>query len=151
MTPSAQDEDLEPDAFREAVMNELLRHDIAEVTIVFDGSSDEGQIESITCTQRDGSKGSLDFPAKIPGTIIPGGETVWNPLSGRYATEPVDRPSTMAKVLDEWAFELLDETGVDWVNGEGGFGEIVIAPATNLIRCTMNARIIDTETSRHEL
>jgi hypothetical protein len=151
MTPIAQDEDLEPDAFREAVMAELLRHNIAEVTIVFDGSGDEGQIESITCTQLDGNKGSLDFPAKIPGTTITGGEPVWNPLSRRYVTEPVDRPSTMVKILDEWAYELLDETGVDWVNNEGGYGEIVISPATNSICCTMNTRIIDTETSCHEL
>lgn len=132
-------------------MRALLRHDIAEVIIEFDGAGDEGQIERIRCTRLDGSEGSLEFPSDIPGTMIPAGTRVWNSQARQYVTQPTDRPAAMAHVLDEWGYELLDATGVDWVNNEGGFGAIVISPAENAIRCDMNQRFVAIASSQHEL
>jgi hypothetical protein len=151
MTTPTQSEDYDPDAFRAAVMSELLGHDIAQVTIEFDGGSDEGQVERIRCEKLDGSEGSLEFATNIPGKVVPAGTRAWDSATLRYVTEPVERPATMAEVLDGWSYELLDTTGVDWVNNEGGFGEIVITPATNAIHCDMNVRFIDSEAGRHEL
>jgi hypothetical protein len=151
MMTQVEAENHNPDTFRAAVMAELVCHGIAEVTITFDGSGDEGQIESIGCTKLDGTEGSLDFAVNIPGKVISAGARVWNSQSRQYVTEPSDRSLTMAEVLDEWSYELLDQTGVDWVNNEGGCGEIIITPAANSIRCDMHARFIDTVSSHHEL
>jgi hypothetical protein len=57
----------------------------------------------------------------------------------------------MAEVLDAWSYRLLNKTDVDWVNGDGGCGEIVITPATDAIHCEMNVRFTDFHTSTYEL
>jgi hypothetical protein len=145
------DDSLDAATFRTAVMTELIQRDIAEVTIEFDGCGDEGQIESMHGTKVDGSEGSLEFPSDISGTRISAGATVWNHKASKYVTESADRPSTMAEILDEWAYELLQQTGINWIDGEGGYGQILIVPSANLIECTMHARFIDSETSHHEL
>jgi hypothetical protein len=145
------DRSLDPDAFRNAVMTELVQRDIAEVVIEFDGCGDEGQIDSMHCTKVDGTEGSLEFPSNIPGTRVSAGSMIWNHRASKYVNEPVDRPAMMADILDEWAYELLQQTGVDWINNEGGYGQILIVPSADLIECTMHARFIDSITSHHEL
>jgi len=142
---------LEADAFRPAMMKALKLNGIAEVIIEFDGCGDEGQVQGISCTKLDGSEGSLEFPSSIPGTTITAGASVWSSQRGRYVVEPDDRSSTMAELLDRWTYLLLDKTGVDWVNNEGGYGEIVIIPATDTIECHINQRFIGTVASHHEL
>lgn len=132
-------------------MHELLQHRISTVTIEFDGSGDEGQIDRIRCIMLDDSEGSLAFPSAIPGTMIPAGATVWDSRQRQYVTQPVERPATMAEVLEDWAYKLLDRTGVDWVNNGGGFGEIVITPATDTIECDVNQRFIDVISTHREL
>jgi hypothetical protein len=149
MTTLAQSQD--PNAFRAAIMAELLQHGIAEVTIEFDGSGDEGQVSNICCTTLSGSTTLLTFPSNIPGQTIAAGERIWDCIAYEYVTQTADRPATMREVLDAWCYELLDHAGVDWVNNEGGYGEIVIKPATNSVCCHMNARIIDSIYSEHEL
>ncbi|MBQ0819069.1 hypothetical protein KBI52_02240 [Microvirga sp. HBU67558] len=149
MTTLAQSQD--PKAFRAAIMAELLQLGIAEVTIEFDGSGDEGQISDICCTTVSGNASSLTFPSNIPGQTIAAGERIWDSTAYKYVTQTADRPATMREVLDAWCYGLLDHAGVDWVNNEGGYGEIVIKPAVNSVRCHMNARIIDSIYSEHEL
>jgi hypothetical protein len=58
---------------------------------------------------------------------------------------------TMHELLDNWAYHLLSETEVNWTDGDGGFGEIVIVPAEDAIRCEMNERVIEVDTSEYEL
>lgn len=151
MTDQAQNVDEEQDPIRMAIMAELQQQGVAKVTIEFDGSCDEGQIDDITCMMLDGSDGSLDFAANIPGKTIPAGARTWSSKARAYITETSDRPATMAEVLDEWAYDLLEETSVDWVNGDGGFGEIIIIPAANLIVCDMNRRYTATQSCTHHL
>jgi hypothetical protein len=133
--------ELSQEEFREAVMKNLTAHDIAKVVVEFDGYGDEGQSTSMECTKRDGAVGSLDFLVSMPGKIHKSGDRYWDPVAKSNVTIGSDRPMTMREVLDEWIYELLEETGVDWINSEGGFGDLVITPGANSIECELNERV----------
>ncbi len=135
-------EEVQGDDLRSAILARLTEEGIGEVRIGFDGCGDEGQIESITGTKVDGTPGSLDWPCNVPGRterVINGGG-----ISRAGVTDPLEisRPMSMSELLDDWAYELLDAVGLDWVNNEGGFGEIIILPAENVVRCEMNSRLV---------
>ena len=151
MPPGAQRQNRNSDQFRLAVMDELRRHDVAEAIIEFDGSGDEGQVQSISCKMLDGSIGTLDFPSSIPGEIIPAGTSIWDRGAGVYISHSSSRPATMAEILDEWSYELLSQIDGLWQDNLGSYGQIVIIPAANAIRCDQHRRFLDTETAHHEL
>src|SRR3954454_22088958 len=130
---------VEEDELRSAVLAKLIENGVAEVRIEFDGSGDEGQIEDITCTKADGTPGALDWPCDIPGKVTHAAASESFIPSNKTPSEE-SRPMTMHELLDEWAYELLVEVGLDWVNNDGGYGEIVITPADDAIRCEMNIR-----------
>jgi hypothetical protein len=149
--PLTADDDLEPQALRAAIMKGLIENGIAKVTITFDGYGDDGQIEEITCTKSDGSKGTLEFPANISGKSATADSKVWDSGMRQYVPQVPDHTLTMAQVIDDWAWEVIAEAGVDWINGEGGFGEMVVTPATDSIECEINQRVTEVETTHHEL
>ncbi|MBM6583841.1 hypothetical protein ILT44_26940 [Microvirga sp. BT689] len=142
----AQTEDL-----RTAILKRLTENDIAEAHIEFDGYGDEGQVQDISGTKADGTPGSLDWPCDIPGKVkqtvggTPGGGT------GTTGAMEESRSMTMRELLDDWAYELLESVGVDWINEDGGYGEVIIIPSEDVVRCEMNVRITDSEYSEHEL
>jgi hypothetical protein len=144
-------EEGEGSELRSMILARLAEHGIGEVRIEFDGSGDEGQVEGISCTKIDGTPGSLDWPCNIPGKVRPAVTSSGSPRMGEGASAGEARPMTMRELLDDWAYELLDDVGVDWVNSEGGFGEIIIMPAEDAVRCEMNVRVIEANYSEHEL
>ena len=57
-------------------------------------------------------------------------------------------------VLVSWAYKLLDETGEDWVNNEGGYGSITVRGFQKEkleVVTDMNVRVITNENSQHEM
>jgi hypothetical protein len=99
----------------------------------------------------DGSEVPINFQTNLADKIITAGTSVWDQEARQYVTLLADRLATMAEVLEEWSYDLLNQTGVDWVNNEGGYGEIVITPATNSVRCHINRRYTDSFFIHHEL
>ncbi|HEV2559320.1 MAG TPA: hypothetical protein VGU45_11890 [Microvirga sp.] len=142
--------DLKGEKLRAAVMAKLVERGVVEVRIEFDGCGDEGQVDEIVAVRTDGVTDLLDWPCEIPGKMMGVGR-VWDPKHRTMVLLDAPRPMTMYDLLDAWAFDLLEETGVDWVNNEGGFGEIVIDPVEDSISCEMNQRYVTHQTSEHEL
>jgi hypothetical protein len=135
---------------RTTVLVKLAKHGIGEVRIEFDGSGDDGQIDSITCTTVNGQAGSLEWPCEIPETILSSSDVSWSTCHAWIDSGGELQFSRMRSLLEDWAYALLDQTGVDWVNEDGGYGTIVIVPAEDAIRCEINTRFVDIETSEHE-
>jgi hypothetical protein len=136
---------------RSSILARLAEEGIGEVRIEFDGCSDEGQVEDITSTMVDGTPGSLDWSCNVPGKIKRIATSYGSDDTGGTNSMGESRSLTMRELLDDWTYELLDEVGLDWVNNEGGHGEIIIVPSKNSVRCEINIRFIDVEHSEHEL
>lgn len=120
---------------------------IREVIVCFNGEGDDGQIEDVTF------KGVTEDLSKIP---MPDTEDAssWAPING-YRMEAEGRniqhipiygspPGDIEEFIHNFTYEVLEATGVDWVNNDGGFGEIRFFPFDGLVELDMNQRVMDT-------
>lgn len=117
--------------FNRTIMLAMLkRMGIARVLIEFDGGGDSGQIENIIC---DGIT-TNPMEHQIEDVLLATVNTRLGNAQWDYEVElkrmrgDVNGPMTLHKVIEEWAYELLDGVEHDWVNNEGGYGEITVTP-----------------------
>jgi len=112
---------------------------VTDVTFEFEGGGDEGQIEEITTEP----KVSTSRPFL--------GNEVAKDL---FTKDGYQEYADLTDVLETWAYKLLDETGEDWVNNEGGYGSITVTGFQSEkleVMTDMNVRIVTDENSTHEL
>lgn len=117
---------------------QLRLHNVALITISFEGSGDAGSIEEIQL-----------FDASDNEIAIPKAAT----FRGAEANDNGRRQPTVGEALENLGYEMLDKTGVDWYNNEGGFGEIHIniSDINDItIHCDMNQRFIEVDNSLYE-
>lgn len=129
----------------------LKRMGIARVVIEFDGGGDSGQIESIICD------GITTDPREhqIEDVLLATVNTRFGNAQWDYEVElermrgDVNGPLTLHKVIEHWAYEMLDCVEYDWVNDDGGYGEITIQPTPpegeEEIAIEMNIRVTTVE------
>jgi len=79
-------------------------------TIEFEGSGDDGQIDGITFLD------SSDEPIKIPEDSI-----TWV-----YDEDRGEEQVTIYKCAEDLGYQMLDESGHDWYNNDGGYCTITI-------------------------
>ena len=137
-------------SLRDLILQKLQEKGLATVTIEFDGACDEGQIEYIACKTVDGSDGSLNWPCEIPGKVRVHGHPSASSAAGQSIGAGASRPMTMHELVEDWAYDLLNQVEVDWVNNDGGFGEIVIDVNKGTVDCDMNQRFTDIIETHHE-
>ena len=112
---------------------------VTDVTFEFEGGGDEGQIEEVLTEP----KVSLDVPFL--------GNEVAKDL---FIKDGYQEYADLRDVLESWAYKLLDETGEDWVNNEGGYGSITVTGFQKEkleVVTDMNVRIVQDENSQHEM
>ena len=112
---------------------------VTDVTFEFEGGGDEGQIEEVLTEP----KVSLAVP-------FLGNEVA----SDLFIKDGYQEYADLRDVLESWAYKLLDETGEDWVNNEGGYGSITVTgfQSDKLdVMTDMNVRVISDENSQHEM
>ena len=112
---------------------------VTDVTFEFEGGGDEGQIEEITTEP----KVSTSRPFL--------GNEVAKDL---FTKDGYQEYADLTDVLETWAYKLLDETGADWVNNEGGYGSITVTGFQSEkleVMTDTNVRIVTDENSTHEL
>lgn len=108
----------------------LKRMGIARVRIDFDGGGDTGQVQGIICD------GITTNPKEhqIEDVLLATVKTRFGKPQWEYEVElkrmrgGFNAPLTLHKVIEEWAYELLGGVEHDWVNNEGGYGEITVTP-----------------------
>ena len=78
--------------------------------INFEGSGDDGQIDEI------------EFYNANENINIPNDMISW--VYTEYGQEPKDAKVTIHKAIEDLGYKMLDETGHDWYNNDGGYGTI---------------------------
>ena len=54
--------------------------------------------------------------------------------------------STLNEAIDELTYDYLEETGVDWYNNDGGYGELVIDVNAGTVALEVNVRYTESTT-----
>lgn len=107
--------------------------------IEFDGSGDDGQIDEITFYD------SGNNIIQIPEDSISWVYTDYGMGNG----EPKETQVTLLKACADLGYDMLNESGHDWYNNEGGYGKIDIqiedSDGKPKVDMDMNIRIMDTD------
>jgi hypothetical protein len=150
VTPSDQEEN-EAGILREQVFRELDALGAKQATIVFDGSGDEGQIETIDALSESGSEVDLDQPCRLPQRTFGLGHVTWDSVARAYVYADGDRPMTVRELLDEWAYSILQEVRPGWEIDEGSSGQIAIHVSQGVANCELEARYTASEDHDYEV
>ena len=102
--------------------------------IEFDGSGDSGQIEGVTF-----------YDSSIEVMDIPEDTISW--VYTAYGQEPKDTKVTIHKAVEDLGYQMLEESGHDWYNNEGGYGRISVhmegSNGKPYVGMNMNIRIVN--------
>ena len=113
---------------------------ISKIVVEFEGSGDSGQIQGYSHTL-EGSEQVHDD--------LPDDETSFHMLA--LVGEGV-KAVTPKELLNDFVYACLDETGIDWYNNDGGFGDVVFffdEAGNGLIEMEMNERYTTCDTTLH--
>lgn len=150
MTDTLEDTTLDQaSANRAMMMAALLRCGVATVTVHFDGGGDSGQVEDIEVNWLlNGTDKTLkDVP--LEGKLKQAMGQSWNGTA--WETRWTEKEgATVHDIVEEVVYAALSATDIDWVNNDGGYGEVSIVPAEDTIKIDMNARFTSSEYSEHE-
>lgn len=115
----------------------LRDHGVREVTVSFDGSGDSGSIEDV-------NYGGVQIE---PASIMVDVEVVHRAFqSGRWVTDHVLERTDLNTAIETLTDDYLSETGVDWYNNDGGFGELAIDVAEGTVALEVSVRFTDSST-----
>jgi hypothetical protein len=133
---------------KRAFLQALKAVGLIKVVIEFAGENDDGQIGSITAQ---GLAPDLDLTTvpipDIADLDVPN-KYLWNAAGRNKVTVPL---GSIQELIEHCAYDLLEETNLDWVNHDGGNGTIIIVPGKDEIAVMMNQRTITYDTSFHHL
>jgi len=124
-------------ANKHAVFDALEAAGITHVLVEFDGSGDQGQIESVIASR-------VDQRVELPETQI----TIQNPSCSDTGVTTVEQ--TLAEAIETLCYDLLDEEHDGWQDNEGAFGEFHFDVAARTIELHFNARYLEVSNSFHE-
>lgn len=121
------------------VLPVLRQHGIETVTVSFNGEGDSGSIDDIFYTPMDRGDEVKGLPVEHFGTSTFFEEGQWRRQAGL-------RQSTLNEAFDELTYDFLEETGVDWYNDSGGYGELVIDVQHGTVSLEVQVRYTNTST-----
>lgn len=117
----------------------LRQHGIETVTVSFNGYSDSGSIEDISYTPCENPDALKALPIQHISTSSCFEDGQW-----RRTTTP--EQSTLNEVMDALTNDYLEETGVDWYNNDGGYGELVIDVHAGTVSLEVQVRYTESRT-----
>jgi len=123
---------------KDAVFDALARAGVAGVTVTFDGSCDDGQIESVVA--RDAQANAVVLPADDVAVTEP----LWDGSGVETSTVP------LAEAIEQLAYAFLERTHDGWENDDGAYGEFTYDVASRTVSLEFNERYTATETTTHE-
>ncbi len=109
---------------------------INTVTVSFNGGGDSGAVEDIAYEPNQDVK---DMPIEHLSTDSYFDEGQW-----RRSVTP--QQSTINEVIDALTYDYLEETGIDWCNDDGGFGELIIDVQQGTVSLEVNVRYTESNT-----
>ncbi len=125
-------------ANKAALFEALAGAGIHTVTLMFDGSGDSGQIESLDAFSGE----NVVMP--LPGTAIAFKEVVWDGLL------VLTRQRGITDVIETMANALLEQTHEGWEDGDGAYGEFTFTVEGQTITLEYNERHMESDYHCHE-
>lgn len=126
------------EACKQAIFPILAAHDIARVTIDYNGEGDEGQVNDVLAFNAAGEQ--IDLPTVDCERHQLG-------YDGTIASDVTD----LASALDSFATEALCALYMGWEDNAGSCGELEILTAPRTVTLTHNWRIETFDTTVSEL
>ncbi|MEM8986683.1 MAG: DUF6878 family protein [Pseudomonadota bacterium] len=122
------------------VLPVLRRANVKRATVTFDGSGDSGSIEEVYFDDR-------HFNARAVSLAYEKTQSSWE--DGRWVHAREIAEGTLEDVLEDIGYDYLEETGVDWYNNDGGFGDLVIDVEAGTVELDVNVRFTESSTEFH--
>ena len=116
------------------LLAKLAGYGLVRAYVEFDGAGDSGQIEGISI------KG-LDDTDDFNPALSADDRTKYFP-----SVKEVRHLRDLVEVI---AYELMERTGQDWYNNDGGWGNVEIVPGEGRMHVDMNVRYTTSEHSSH--
>lgn len=129
--------------YNKTMIQNLLKNSKAtKVVITYNGGGDEGHIDDVKIYA-----GKKEIEVK-------GVEVEYYTVSGEWTGNSFKREMQKTKMglataLETFAEQCLDDIGYDWVNNEGGFGDIEFDVKGGKVLVKHNQRIESSEYSEH--
>ena len=114
----------------------LRQHQTGTVTVTFDGSGDSGCVDQAVY-----ENGDFDGNAIQVTSLSTANEFV----DGQWINTQVEARKSVDEAIEALTDDYLADTGVDWYNNDGGFGELVINVDEGLVSLDVNTRWTDSE------
>lgn len=123
---------------KDAVFDALAAAGVASVTVTFDGSCDDGQIESVVAC--DAQANAVALSAHTVAVTTP----LWDGSGVETRTAP------LAEAIEALAYAYLERTHDGWENDDGAYGEFAFDVAARTVTLAYNERVLQSEYSEHE-
>lgn len=117
---------------KDRLFDGLMVAGITHVTVTFDGTGDSGQIDSIAAW-------SSDKPVDFPAVEIPYAALTWD------IPEVEMRSLSLEDVVEQLAYDFLDDTHDGWENNGDAYGEFCFDARARCIHIEFNERSISSE------
>lgn len=129
-------------ATRKVLMEELLKRNVEEVIVTFDGSCDSGSVENFEY------KGAKEISGEeiVLGTLKT--KTEWCNKKHEFVTST--KESTLNDMVEEVCYDLLNVYHGGWEINAGSYGEFLLLPKEERISCTFNQRFESVKTYNEE-
>lgn len=134
-------------ANKAALFEVLTAAGIHTVGVMFDGSGDAGQIESIHAfagqpVDAGVAGGCVSLPA--PETLVPFSVVDWERM------QIISRPQSARDVIETMAYSLLEQTHAGWENNDGAYGQFTFTVGSRTITLEYNERHMESDYHEHE-
>ncbi len=120
------------------LLSALREAGISDVTVNYDGSGDEGRIESVIA---EAGADEATLPAILLDLSYPHQD------GGRIETRQLSLPDAIA----EFAEDLVCRLYPWWEDGDGAYGEVIFDVAAGAITLEHNARYVAVNSFEHEI
>jgi hypothetical protein len=114
----------------------LREHESGNVTVTFDGSGDSGSVDHASY-ENNAFNGDT-----VHVTCI---RTASRFEDRQWVTTQEEVETTVNDAIDVLVNDYLDDTGVNWYNNDGGFGELAINVDEGLVTMDVNVRWTDSQ------
>lgn len=108
-----------------------------EIRISFDGSGDSGSVDSVEIYAGN-DRLNMMFSVDYPET-----SSTWSKETGWVKKHEIKR-MPVKEALESFCYTMLEETGIDWYNNDGGYGELYITLDPCEIQLEVNTRYTQT-------
>ncbi len=115
------------------------QHGIETVTVTFNGYSDSGSIEDVTYEP-------CENPDALKALLVEHISTSNFYEDGQWRRTATPEQTTLEEAIDALTNDYLEETGVDWYNNDGGFGDLIVDVQAGTVSLVVNVRFTDERT-----